>query len=120
MGWLDIPLKPSTVLVFGVALGITVDVTIRFLVNYKQDLQAHSEDADATVRHTIRETGLSIIYTSLILMAGFGAFCLSSFDGTKALGFLTSLTLMLAMMTNLTLQPALLVWLEKGKRSRPI
>lgn len=115
MGWMGIPLKPSTVLVFSVALGITVDVTIRFLVNYKQDLQAHGEDADATVRRTIRETGLSIIYTSLILMAGFGVFCLSSFDGTKALGFLTSLTLLLAMVTNLTLQPALLVWLGKRK-----
>jgi predicted RND superfamily exporter protein len=118
MGWMGIPLKPSTVLIFSVALGITVDVTIRFLVNYKQDLGQHGEDADETVRRTIRETGLSIIYTSLILIAGFGVFILSQFDGTKSLGFLTSLTLLLAMITNLTLQPAMLVWLTKGKNKK--
>jgi predicted RND superfamily exporter protein len=116
MGWLNVPLKPSTVLIFSVALGITVDVTIRFLVNYKQDLQQHGEDGDTTVRRTIRETGLSIIYTSLILIAGFAVFCLSQFDGTKSLGYLTSLTLLLAMVTNLTLQPAMLVWLAKRKK----
>jgi predicted RND superfamily exporter protein len=116
MGWMGIPLKPSTVLVFSVALGITVDVTIRFLVNFKQDLQRYDEGIDTTVRRTIRDTGLSIIYTSLILIAGFGVFCLSEFDGTKSLGFLTSLTLMVAMVTNLTLQPAMLVWLRPGKK----
>ena len=116
MGWMGIPLKPSTVLIFSVALGITVDVTIRFLVNYKQDLGQHDEDAHQTVRRTIRETGLSIIYTSLILIVGFGVFILSQFDGTKSLGFLTSLTLLLAMITNLTLQPAMLVWLTKGRK----
>jgi len=118
MGWMGIHLKPSTVLIFSVALGITVDVTIRFLVNYKQDLGQHGEDADETVRRTIRETGLSIIYTSLILIVGFGVFMLSQFDGTKSLGFLTSLTLILAMITNLTLQPAMLVWMVKGRRKK--
>ena len=116
MGWLGIPLKPSTVLVFSVALGITVDVTIRFLVSYKHDSEAHpDEDTAATVRRTIHDTGLSIIYTSLILIAGFGVFILSQFDGTKSLGFLTSLTLLVAMLVNLTLQPALLMWLRKKK-----
>ncbi|MEO6834081.1 MAG: efflux RND transporter permease subunit [Chitinophagaceae bacterium] len=116
MGWTNIHLKPSTVLVFSVALGITVDVTIRFLVNYKQDLALYNEDPETTVRRTIRETGLSIIYTSLVLIAGFAVFCVSQFDGTRSLGFLTSLTLFLAMITNLTLQPALLVWLAKRKK----
>lgn len=115
MGWMGVPLKPSTVLVFSIALGITVDVTIRFLVNYKQELEQHNEDIASTVRRTIHDTGLSIIYTSLILTAGFGVFCLSQFDGTKSLGFLTSLTLLLAMITNLTLQPALLLWIDRAK-----
>lgn len=115
MGWMGVPLKPSTVLVFSIALGITVDVTIRFLVNFKQELEHHNEDIAVTVRRTIHDTGLSIIYTSLILTAGFGVFCLSQFDGTKSLGFLTSLTLLLAMVTNLTLQPALLLWIDKAK-----
>lgn len=116
MGWAGIPVKPSTVLVFSVALGITIDVTIRFLVNFKQELAWHNDDIAVTVRKTIHDTGLSIIYTSLILIAGFGVFALSQFDGTKSLGYLTSLTLLLAMITNLTLQPALLLWMEKVLR----
>ena len=120
MGWLGVRLKPSTVLVFSIALGITVDVTIRFLVNFKQDIDRNGDDIAQTVRRTIHETGLSIIYTSLILIAGFGVFCLSQFDGTKSLGFLTSLTLLLAMVTNLTLQPALLLWIDKAKTQKAL
>ncbi|MES2701944.1 MAG: MMPL family transporter [Bacteroidota bacterium] len=113
MGWMGIRIKPSTVLVFSVALGITIDVTIRFLVNFKQELARHDESIAATVRRTIHDTGLSIIYTSLILIAGFGVFILSQFDGTKSLGYLTSITLLLAMVTNLVLLPALLLWMDK-------
>lgn len=113
MGWCGIPLKPSTVLVFSVALGITVDVTIRFLVNYKQEMHKHSSVAE-TVRHTLRDTGMSIIFTSVILVAGFGVFAVSDFGGTQALGYLTALTLFLAMVFNLTLLPAMLVaWNKK-------
>jgi predicted RND superfamily exporter protein len=120
MGWLNVPLKPSTVLVFSVALGITVDVTIRFLVNFKQELATHNEDIEMTVRRSIHDTGLSIIFTSLILIAGFAVFAVSEFDGTKSLGYLTSLTLLLAMIFNLTLQPALLLWMDKAKKNKII
>lgn len=113
MGAMGIPLKPSTVLVFSVTLGITVDVSIRFLVNFKQDILIRNNDIQRTVLRTIRETGLSIIFTSFILVAGFGVFTLSSFEGTKALGYLISLTLFLAMIFNLSLQPALLLWMHK-------
>ena len=113
MGWMGIRIKPSTVLVFSVALGITIDVTIRFLVNFKQELARHDDSIADTVRRTIHDTGLSIIYTSLILIAGFSVFILSQFDGTKSLGYLTSITLFLAMVTNLTLLPALLLWMDK-------
>jgi predicted RND superfamily exporter protein len=118
MGWVGIPIKPSTVLVFSVALGITIDVTIRFLVNFKQELQRHDDGIANNVQRTIQDTGLSIIYTSLILIAGFGVFALSDFDGTKSLGYLTSLTLLVAMVTNLTLQPALLLWMDKSEKRR--
>jgi hypothetical protein len=113
MGWMGIRIKPSTVLVFSVALGITIDVTIRFLINFKQELARHDESIAATVHRTMHDTGLSIIYTSLILIAGFGVFMLSQFDGTKSLGYLTSITLFLAMVTNLTLLPALLLWMDQ-------
>jgi hypothetical protein len=108
MGWVGISLKPSTVLVFSVALGIAIDVTIRFLVNYKQELPRLSNNVHATLIQTIKHTGISIIYTSLVLVAGFVIFCFSDFGGTKALGWLTSLTLVVSTFTNLILLPALI------------
>ncbi len=115
MGWAGIPLKPSTVLVFSVALGIAVDITIRFLVNYRQVLPFHNGDVQMTVRSTVQQTGLSIIYTSLVLTAGFIIFCASSFGGTFALGWLTSVTLFVATITNLIFLPVLLLLLNKKK-----
>jgi predicted RND superfamily exporter protein len=114
MGWAGIPLKPSTVLVFSIALGIAVDITIRFLVNYKQELGENNNDVEATVRNTINQTGLSIVYTSLVLIAGFIIFCASSFGGTIALGWLTSLTLLTATITNIILLPVLLLLIKKS------
>jgi predicted RND superfamily exporter protein len=114
MGWAGVPLKPSTVLVFSVALGIAIDITIRFLINYKQELPVYNNDVDATVRATIRHTGLSIVYTSLVLIAGFVIFCFSSFGGTFALGWLTSVTLLIATITNLVLLPVLLLNTRKS------
>jgi len=116
MGWAGVPLKPSTVLVFSVALGIAIDVTIRFLVNYKQDLPNHDYDSRETVIATIHSTGISIIYTSLVLIAGFIIFCFSGFGGTKALGWLTSLTLVSATFTNLVLLPAILIDIAAKKK----
>jgi predicted RND superfamily exporter protein len=118
MGWADIALKPSTVLVFSVALGIAIDVTIRFLVNYKQELPHYKNNVRETVMHTIRQTGISIIYTSLVLIAGFIIFVFSGFGGTQALGWLTSLTLLAATVTNLVLLPVLLLSTEKSNSSQ--
>lgn len=116
MGWAGVPLKPSTVLIFSVALGIAIDITIRFLVNYKQELPHNNYDMKQTVIETIHSTGISIIYTSLVLIAGFVIFCFSGFDGTKALGWLTSLTLVTATFTNLVLLPAILISFVKMKK----
>jgi hypothetical protein len=116
MGWIGIRLKPSTVLIFSVALGIAIDVTIRFLVNYKQELPQHNNDVIKTVSETIKHTGLSILYTSMVLIAGFVIFCFSGFGGTQALGWLTSLTLLVATLTNLILLPVLLI---AGNKNHP-
>jgi hypothetical protein len=116
MGWTGIPLKPSTVLVFSVALGIAIDVTIRFLINYKQELPTYQNQVQPTLIETIRHTGISIIYTSLVLIAGFIIFCFSGFGGTKALGWLTSLTLIAGTITNLVLLPVLLLTLSKKSK----
>lgn len=113
MGWSDVALKPSTVLVFSVALGIAIDITIRFLVNYKQQM-ASGLSVQQNVIETIHSTGISIIYTSIVLIAGFVIFCFSGFGGTKALGWLTSLTLVTATLSNLILLPALIISFYKS------
>ena len=116
MGWMGIAIKPSTVLVFSVALGIAIDITIRFLVNFKQELPSSKGDVHQTVLQTIRETGISIVYTSLVLIAGFVIFVFSGFGSTQALGWLTSFTLLVATLTNLILLPVLLL-LMAGHRN---
>ena len=115
MGWVGIAIKPSTVLVFSVALGIVIDVTIRFLVNYRQELKNNNDNVKATLIQTIKQTGISIIYTSLVLITGFVIFCFSSFGGTQALGWLTSLTLIVGTITNLVLLPVLMLSIMKKK-----
>jgi hypothetical protein len=116
MGWAGVRLKPSTVIVFSIALGIAIDITIRFLVNYKQELAKPGRDPQQTVIDTINKTGISILYTSLVLIAGFVIFCFSDFGGILALGWLTSLTLVIATVTNLVFLPALLLGLTKKKK----
>ncbi len=113
MGWFNIPLKPSTLLVFGIALGITVDNAILFLAKYRQELKTKKWDLKFTIIKSLRETGLGIFYTSVILFFGFIMFVFSQFGGTKALGLLVSLTILIGMVTNLLILPSLLLTLER-------
>ncbi|MGM0478366.1 MAG: efflux RND transporter permease subunit [Bacteroidota bacterium] len=112
MGFFAIPVKPSTILVFSIAFGISVDDTIHFLAKYRQELKVRSWDIKACVINALRETGLSMFYTSIVLFFGFSMFALSQFGGTQALGMLVSLTLLVAMLTNLAVLPSLLLSLE--------
>ena len=111
MGYFGIPIKPSTILVFSIAFGISIDDTIHFLAKYRQELKYYN--IRKSVETSIRETGVSMIYTSIILFFGFSIFTASNFGGTQALGLLVSLTLFVAMLTNLVLLPSLLLSLEK-------
>lgn len=113
MGFLDIPIKPSTILVFSIAFGISVDDTIHFLAKYRQELMANNWRIKPSVYAALRETGVSMFYTSIVLFFGFLVFTLSSFGGTIALGGLVSVTLLLAMVSNLLLLPSLLLTFEK-------
>ncbi len=115
MGWAGVRLRPSTVIVFSIALGIAIDITIRFLVNYRQEAPK-AEGAEKAVTGTISTTGISILYTSMTLIAGFVIFCFSDFGGIIALGWLTSLTLVIATVTNLVFLPVLLLTLTRGKK----
>ncbi len=113
MGFFNIPLKPSTILIFSIAFGIASDGNMYFLTKYKQEFKNHQYSISKTVSLTIRETGVSMIYTAIILFCGFGIFSASSFGGTAALGILISLTLLISYCSNLILLPSFLLSLEK-------
>ncbi|CAL2088237.1 conserved membrane hypothetical protein [Tenacibaculum sp. 190524A05c] len=113
MGFFDIPIKPSTILVFSIAFGISVDDTIHFLAKYRQELLANNWRIKPAVYSALKETGVSMFYTSIVLFFGFLVFTVSSFGGTIALGGLVSVTLLLAMVSNLLLLPSLLLSFEK-------
>jgi len=114
MGYFGIPIKPSTILIFSIAFGISVDDTIHFLAKYRQELKQQKWNIKGAVYLAIQETGVSMIYTSIILFFDFGVFTVSSFGGTIALGVLVSLTLVFAMMADLILLPSLILSLDKS------
>ncbi len=113
MGYFSIPIKPSTILVFSIAFGISVDDTIHYLAKYRQELSETNWSIKAAVVLALKETGVSMIYTSIILFFGFGIFGFSEFGGTVALGVLVAVTLLIALFSNLILLPSILLTLEK-------
>jgi len=120
MGFVGVPIKPSTILVFSIAFGISVDDTIHFLAKYRQELIANRWQIKKSVYAALRETGVSMFYTSIVLFFGFSVFTISDFGGTVALGSLVSATLMFAMLANLILLPSLLLSLERNIASKKI
>ena len=120
MGFLGIPIKPSTILVFSIAFGISVDDTIHFLAKYRQELLVNNWKIKTSVYAALRETGVSMFYTSIVLFFGFSVFTISSFGGTVALGALVSITLLFAMLSNLLLLPSLLLSLERNIANKEV
>ena len=114
MGFTGIPIKASTILVFSIAFGISVDNTIHFLAKYRQELNMTNWDIRKSVILALKETGVSMLYTSVVLFFGFGIFTISNFGGTQAMGILVSLTLLVAVTSNLVLLPSLLTGLERS------
>ncbi len=112
MGYFGIELKPSTILIFSIAFGISVDDTIHYLAKLRQELQHNHGKVSKSVYRALRETGVSMFYTSIVLFFGFLVFLLSSYGGTKALGGLISFTLLMAMFSNLLLLPALVLFMN--------
>ena len=118
MGFFDIRLKPSTIIIFSIAYGIVVDFTIHYLAKYRNSLKKHNWEMDLAIPESLREAGPSIIYTAVALFAGFIIFAASNFQGTVALGVLTSLALFLGMLMNLLLLPSMLLSLAKRINSK--
>ena len=113
MGYFGIALKPSTILIFSIAFGISSDGTIYFLTRYKEEWAKNNQNVQKSVQTTILKTGVSMFYTAMILFFGFFIFTASTFKGTQALGILVSVTLLMAMICNLILLPAFLLGLNK-------
>ncbi len=120
MGFAGVPIKPSTILVFSIAFGISVDDTIHFLAKYRQELIANKWRIQKSVYAALRETGVSMFYTSIVLFFGFSVFTISNFGGTVALGALVSATLLFAMLANLVLLPSLLLSLERSIANKEV
>jgi len=120
MGFVGVPIKPSTILVFSIAFGISVDDTIHFLAKYRQELTVNQWKIKKSVYAALRETGVSMFYTSIVLFFGFSVFIISNFGGTVALGALVSATLMFAMLANLILLPSLLLSLERSIANKQV
>lgn len=120
MGYMDIPLKASTALIFSITFGISVDNSIRFLAKYRQEILSNNFFIPVAISDSIIETGKSIMYTSVVLFAGFIIFAFSSFGGTIALGVLTSITLVISMFTNLILLPALIMTFDRPKKKKEL
>ena len=120
MGFIGVSIKPSTILVFSIAFGISVDDTIHFLAKYRQELISSRWSIKKSVFAALRETGVSMFYTSIVLFFGFSVFITSNFGGTVALGALISGTLLLAMMSNLLLLPTLLLSLERSIANKKV
>ena len=118
MGFLGVPLKPSTVLVYSMVFGISVDTSIHFLAKYRQEMKRRKWEIPQLVELSLRETIPSMVYTSLILFFGFLVFGVSTFQGTVALGLMTSCTLMVALMSNMLLLPALILSFDRRRKLR--
>ena len=118
MGYFDIPLKPSTILIFSIAFGISIDDTIHYLAKFRQELKAQKGSLKMAILEALRETGISMIYSSIVLFFGFGVFAVSDFGGTVALGMLVSFTLLVAMNANLILLPSLLLSFDRRVTTR--
>ena len=113
MGFTGVPIKPSTIIVFSIALGISVDNTIQYLSRYRHELKMTGNNIKLSTLNALREAGFSMIYTSIVLVLGFSVFMVSSFGGTQALGLLVSTTLFIAMFFNMIVLPSLLLVLDK-------
>jgi uncharacterized protein len=113
MGFTGVPIKPSTIIVFSIALGISVDNAIQYLSRYRHELKKTGNDIRLSTINALKEAGFSMIYTSIVLVLGFSVFMVSSFGGTQALGMLISTTLLIAMFFNMVVLPSLLLTLDK-------
>lgn len=88
------------------------------MFKYKQELMCPGVSGQQAVMNAIQEVGVSIIYTVIILFLGFGTFVASDFGGMVAMGILVSITLFVAVFSNLLLVPSILMDVAKNANNR--
>ena len=116
IGFAGIDLNMSTAIVFTIAFGIAVDDTIHFLSRYRQEMRMGSSNLIG-LRRTFISTGKAIIITTIILLGGFGSLVFSDFLSTFYIGLFVCMTLISAVITDLTLLPMLLLAGKKRKKN---
>lgn len=119
MGFVGIPLKVSTSIIFTIAFGIAVDDTIHFMSKLKLEL-AKGKSMFYAIKRTYLSTGKAIVVTSIILCGGFVTLIFSGFLGTFYIGVLISLTLLFAVLADLTILPVLLIFFYGNKRAKKL
>ena len=111
MGWLGIPLDLMTITIAAITVGIGVDDTIHYVHRFKREF-AVDRDYWAAVSRCHHNIGRAIYYTSITIMLGFSILALSQFVPTIYFGLLTSLAMLVALLANMALLPALIVALR--------
>ncbi len=115
MGWVGIPLRTSTALIFSVALGVAVNDTIHFVTRFREELFLCGDRAEA-VRKTLLSTGRAIIFTSILMIFGFATMMTTHFAGIFQMGLLGAVTLFAALVGDLLLLPTCLVIFRPWER----
>lgn len=111
MGFMNVDIKPSTAVIFTIALGIAVDDSIHYLARFRIEYLKRGSLFPALSVTTIR-TGRAIVITSLILIAGFGTLMTSVFTSTAMMGLLVCTTIFAALIADLFVLPSLFYWLR--------
>jgi predicted RND superfamily exporter protein len=107
MGMLDIPLDFFAIVLAPIIIGISVDDTIHFLTHYRMQY-AIDKDIHKALAHTMKEAGQGIVFTTLVLCLGFGILAISSTPGVAKVGIFGSLAMIVGLLNDLFLLPALI------------
>jgi predicted RND superfamily exporter protein len=117
MGYTGIPISIFTVLLGGIALGLAVDDTIHFLHNFRRNFD-RTRNVAQSVSETMEGTGRALFFTTLSLSVGFLAFLSADMNVLRAFGMLTGLTIVLALVSDVTITPALMTLLYRSQEQQ--
>jgi predicted RND superfamily exporter protein len=115
MGWLGIPLDMTTTLIGGIIIGLAVDDTIHFMHRFNRYYEQSGDPAQA-VRETLETTGTAMLFTSVVLAAGFLVFLLAYMQNIVGFGLLCAFATAVAFLADITLAPALMVLVTRNDR----